>query len=367
MGLFSSNKNFLGIDIGSTSIKIVELAKHKSKPKLVSYGFADQLSNLLADNSPQAQMKASGLIEKILAQSKIGTRRAVTALPNFYVFSSVINVPVTTRKSLQDTIRWEAKKIVPMNLDEVILDWKILNEADLAIIKNDEKKRKAGQRKITRGEEIAKTVEVLITAAPRNLVQKYINIFKLAAVNLSSLETESFALARSLLSDYSESVMILDIGSLASDIMIIEQGIPVITRSIDVGGKSVTQAIERSLKVDFKRAEQLKQDIGIMEQYYAEGISRVIAGTFSSVVNEINYTIDLYKNRGKKIARIILSGGSSYLAGLPQYFQNTLKIDAHVGDPWHKVSYAPDLQPVIEEIGPRFAVAIGLALRDIDI
>ena len=148
MGLFSSNKNFLGIDIGSTSIKIVELAKHKSKPKLVSYGFADQLSNLLADNSPQAQMKAGGLIEKILAQSKITTRRAVTALPNFYVFSSVINVPVTTRKSLQEKPITFADQSLMMRYAEELIKRKFGFDINLLLKESKLLKMKKEQRKL---------------------------------------------------------------------------------------------------------------------------------------------------------------------------------------------------------------------------
>lgn len=361
MSLFSKNKNFLGIDIGSTSIKAVELTKSKSRARLLTYGFADKVTNLLQDNSPKAQIKIANLLEQIVKQSKITCRKAVTALPNFYVFSSVITVPITSKKSLQDTVKWEAKKIVPMNLEDVILDWKVLNEEDLKVIK----KEKNSKKEIKHDDEKAHNIEILLTAAPRNLVQKYLNIFRLAKINLSSLETESFALSRSLLSENDEAVIILDIGSIASDIMIIEDNIPVISRSIDVGGKTITQAIERHLNIDFKRAEQFKRDIGILNQSN-KNISQIIEMAFNSVVNEINYTVDLYKNRNKKINRVVLSGGTAYLAGLSEYLTKTLQIETHVGNPWHKITYSEELQPLIEEIGPRFAVAIGLALRDFE-
>ena len=184
-------------------------------------------------------------------------------------------------------------------------------------------------------------VEVLITAAPKTLVEKYLAIFKYAKLNLLSLETESFALARALVGADSATVMIIDLGAVSTDIMIIENGVPVISRSIDVGGQTITTALCEHLGVDEKRAEQFKRDVGMSQgQQETEGMSRMIESTFQSVVNEIHYSLDLYRNRNKgSVEKVILAGGSSFLVGVSDYLERVLSLPVYIGDALQQVSY----------------------------
>ena len=208
---------------------------------------------------------------------------------------------------------------------------------------------------------------MLITAAPKTLVEKYLAIFKYAKLNLLSLETESFALARALVGADSATVMIIDLGAVSTDIMIIENGVPVISRSIDVGGQTITTALCEHLGVDEKRAEQFKRDVGMSQgQQETEGMSRMIESTFQSVVNEIHYSLDLYRNRNKgSVEKVILAGGSSFLVGVSDYLERVLSLPVYIGDAWQQVSYPEELRSVLSELAPRFSIAIGLALREL--
>jgi type IV pilus assembly protein PilM len=212
-------------------------------------------------------------------------------------------------------------------------------------------------------------IKILLTAAPKNLVEKYIRIFKAAGLKLLSLETEAFALERSLGGNASQPVMIIDIGSVSSDVVIIDRGVPVLTRSIDTGGVTITQAVMKSLNVDLKRAEQFKRDIGFSSSGPGD-LPEIIKTTINPIINEVKYCLDIYftqQSEGEthSLEKIILTGGSAFLPDLVNYLNQLLEIKVIIGDPWDKVIYPLELKPVLQELAPRFSVAVGLAMREI--
>ena len=163
-------------------------------------------------------------------------------------------------------------------------------------------------------------------------------------------------------------IMIVDLGSIVTNISVIVNGVPILNRSIDVGGLTITKAIADSLNVSLARAEQFKYDIGMNPERLGQGsVPKTIETALSPIVDELRYSLNIYKNQGQKsIEKIILTGGSSLLLNLPQYLQTALGLRVFLGDPWARVVYPEDLKPVLDEVGSRFSVAIGLAMRDIE-
>ena len=296
-----------------------------------------------------------------------------------------------TRNDLSSAVKWEAKKFIPFPIENMILDWKIINQDgnsqqgdqlsdaldnrtglskffNKSKIKSDEMKL---DDKPKQGDNFIKTEskfnKILLTAAPKNLVSIYVEIFKELGLNLFSLEVESFAMTRSLISDNKTCAMIVDIGSVTTDVCVTENGLPILNRSIEVGGNVMTESIAKSLNISFDRAEQFKQDFGLtMSNKEINNIPKAIEETLSPMVNEIKYVFDLYRRQGSgKIDSVILSGGSAYLPSLVDYLSKVLNTNVHIGDAWHKVMYPKELKPVLDEVGPRFSVAVGLALRGI--
>jgi len=249
------------------------------------------------------------------------------------------------------------------------LDWEVLKEDSLAA-------KVAGANAVSKppsakGEPTAastKDMKVLLTAAPKNLVQRYMDIFKAADLQLVALETEAFSLERSLIGHDKAPIMIVDIGAVATDIVVFSEGIPMLTRSIDVGGDTITKTIASTLRVSNERAEQFKRDFFIATQGTPDSnIPKAIEFVVSSITNEIRYVLNLYQNQGtgRSIEKLILGGGSAFLTNLPEYFTKLLNIQTYIGDPWARVSYPVELKPVWNEIGPRFGVAVGLGLRQL--
>lgn len=353
MATFNPKQSFLGIDIGTSSIKAVQVGNDNGRPRLMTYGYVEEQTDIVKSDAAASQDHVIATLKTLIREMHASTTRVVAALPSFTVFSSIISLPVMTQKELNSAVRWEAKKFVPMPIDDLVLDWKLL--------------KTPGSPAQASADRAPKNLRVLITAAPKSLVKRYIDVFKAAGLVLDNLETESLALERSLVGTDPAPAMIVDIGAVATNIAIMVDGIPLINRSIDVGGETITKSIGQSMTVDHDRAEQFKRDFGLStSQQNISQVPKTIEFIVSSIVNEIRFVLNLYRNQGTgPIEKIILAGGSSFLVNLPAYLEKTLSIKTFIGDPWARIVYPVELQPVLQEIGPRFAVAIGLAMRDV--
>lgn len=345
--------SYLGVDLGTGSLKVVELENVAGRARLVTYGLVEVETNVSRDDAAGSQEEIADIFKSLLLKAGTRSRQAVAALPNFSVFSSVISLPELGAKELAEAIQWEAKKFVPMPIENVVLDWKVL----------DGGKNPAAPRPDSK-----KMARILLTAAPKHLVERYVNIFKLAGLNLLSLETESFALGRSLVGNDPAPILIADVGSLTTDLTVVEGGVPVLARSIDVGGKTVTRAIAASLGIDEDRAEQFKRDVGMGAALAgpSDGVGQMIQASFAAVVNEMKYSLGLYQGQGRnKIEKILITGGSAFLPSLPEFLTQSLGVKAFVANPWARVSYPKDLTEALDQLGPRMATVVGLAMREI--
>ncbi len=351
MALLSNSASYMGIDIGSTGIKIVELKKESGKIKLVNYGFSENEESEIVDwqNNPELSAK---VIKKIIREAGISAQSAISALPTFSVFSSILNLSNVSKKDIASAIHWEAKKVIPLPLEDMILDWK---EIDTSLKEENKKKN-------------VNNIKVLLTGAPRILVKKYIEIFKLAKINLLSLETETFSLIRSLLGNDKSTIMLVEVGASTTDVSVVDSIIPILNRSIDVGGEKITEAISKNLNISLDKSEQFKYDLGVSAiASPGSKAPQAIIDAVSPVVNEIKYAINHFQDKNnKKIEKIVLSGGSALLPDLTKYLAKILDMKVIIGDPWSRISYPKELKPLLQEIGPRLAVAIGLAIRELE-
>ncbi len=386
LNLFKTKiSSFLGIDIGTDSIKLVELESVAGRPRLVTYGMVEIESSIAGSgDSPDAAVdnqKIAETLAALLKKTGARSRSAVAALPNFSVFSSVISLPKLGDKQLAEAVQWEAKKFVPMPIENVVLDWKILNEetreAGAGDLSGQEKAAQEAQKltvaQADQNSNLAKCktiAQILLTAAPRHLVERYVAVFKLAGISLLSLETESFALARCLVGNEAGAILIADVGALTTDVTVVKKGVPVFSRSINVGGGTVTRAIADSMGIATERAEQFKRDTGMARSSSAagaaSGVAKVIQQSFSPVISEMKYTLEREQHAGAPIEKILLTGGSAFLSSLDSHISESLGVKVFIANPWARVSYPKDLGGVLDQIAPRMGVAVGLAMREIE-
>jgi len=383
MSLFSSSSSYLGVDIDSHSIKIVELANDKGRPRLVTYGYFDHdLEKKFSDKDEAMRKEAAAIILEICKKARTTSKTVISGLPAFSVFSSVLTLPAMSKKELGQAIKWEAKKVIPLSLDDMILHWDVLDDkfggvaesgqtaqtqnTSLPNAGGGEGQKAGGLLHISRNKDL-KSTKILLTAAPKDMVFRYIDIFKETGLTLLSLDTEQFAFIRSLIGRDISTIMVVDIDFAVTNISVIQGGIPFLNRSINVGGLTITKAVANSLNINLKRAEQFKYDIGLTHAENAPtDIPKTIEQAIAPIIDEIKYSMNLFKSQGKEnIEKVILTGGSSLLANLPNYLSNTLSMKVFLGDPWARVMYPEELKPALQEIGPRFSVAIGLAMKEI--
>lgn len=350
MSLFSfGNDNlFLGIDIGDSSLKMVELRKKNHKIYLSNYAFSENVSEVNFTKIDDINYLAQ-VILKVRQEAGITATKVTASLPTFAVFSSIINLFNVDKKNLAVAINEEAKKVIPLPLEEMILDWKVIPGVDGKIP--------------SRG-----NMRVFITGSPKKLVRKYIDVFKKANLNLVSLETETFSLVRSLVGDDKETIMIVEIGANSTDIFIVKESIPVLNRSLSVCSSTITSALAEKLGMTFAQAEQFKLDLSVsLSKEDQDELPRLVAKTIEPIVTEIQYLLDFFRSQnGGQVEKIILSGGGSMLLNLDAYLSKRLDIKVIVGDSWNRVSYPEELRPVLSEIGAKLSVAVGLAMREIE-
>ncbi len=350
MGIFSfgSDNLFLGIDIGDSSLKMVELKKRGRRIQLSNYAFSENVSEINFNKVEDINYLAQA-ISKVIKEAGIKARRATVSLPTFAVFSSIINIVNADKKNLSRSVSEEAKKVIPLPLEEMILDWKVIPDKNGRIP--------------TSG-----NMQVFLTGSPKKLVRKYLDVFKQANIILASLETETFSLVRSLVGDDKEPVMIVEIGANSTDLSIVKDSIPVLNRSLTVCAATVTKILSEKLGIDYTQAEQFKLDLSfaLNNEESQEELPRLITTALEPIVTEMRYLSDFYQTQNiKPLEKIVLSGGGSLFLNLAEYFSQRLDTKVIIGDPWNRIVYPQEIKPVLQEVGPKLAVAIGLAMREI--
>lgn len=369
MALFGSSKpkSYLGVDIGVGGMKLIELANEKGRARLLTYAYSERPLGEQGQALLDDPKTAADLLTKMVKQSGASTTQAVSSLPQHAVFQAVVSIPkMKDVKQMKALVEAQVAKLSAIPITDMIIDSRPLVETKEE--KKEEVKSKSAAIVQALGEtKERETMRVLVTGASKTLVQKYVEIFKLAKLNLVALETESLALIRSLIGHDRATIMMIDVGAMRTNITVVERGIPALARSVNVGGAILTKQIAEQMGLSLDQAEQMKLDLGKGE---AQGIPPSVEAVLQPILTEINFCIGEYARQdgtdGRKVEKVILTGGSAQLPGVVAYLSGKLNMNVYIGDPWARVAVPEQLRPVLDEIGPRFAVSVGLAMRDIE-
>lgn len=350
---FLSNKkdNFIGVDFGTSSIKIIELTSKNGKPYLENYGSFDLagiVESANGNNEPilnsyedRMRLALKSLIEKMKIKGDV----AFAAIPGFNGLVILVEFPAMKEDEIERAVEFEAHKYIPASIDEISLSWEIVK-------KNDADKKN----------EADSSIEVLLVAAPKREVSRYGGFFADSGLNMEAIELETFSISRALIGNRPGNFIIVDIGSRSTNLILVENGSIVVNRSITAGGEDITKSIAESLNVSRQRAESFKQEnkdfINSKESAITIPILELINGEVKRMLNVYNE-----KNKDNGVESIILSGGTSAMFGLDKYFSETLGIKVEKGDPWKNLEYDKRLEDSVKKMGASFSVAIGLAMR----
>ena len=360
----SKENGILGVDIGVGGIKLVELLEKGKRAHLGTYGFTSgslgvEKKTIEEEAAPEQKAKAqaahdeaeikrlSSVLRELVKKCGIKSKQAVASIPISSVFSAVISIARPEEsEQLEGLVRQEAKKLLSVPIEEVVLDHSVLEDVFADI------------------EEVRKTqMKVLVSAAPRKAIARYTSIFKQAGLTLKSLESESFALVHSLVGNDPAGIIILDMGASRSNLYLVRGKVPLLHRSVNIGGQQFTEILMEKLGVTEEEAEQIKIDMAMKRE--GDHLLDVFKPVADPIVQEIKYHLQLFEKQLGGAARpekIILTGGSSLLPHLDTYLEDYFKIRVYVGDPWARVIYPEPLKMTLDSLGPRFGIAIGLAL-----
>ncbi len=371
MGLFGNKiESYIGVDIGAEGIKLVELRRTKARPQLWTYGIAEEKIAIHATATETAPLSPTGktmskksvlseadefsaeradhyglLLKDLIKKAKVVGQRAASSLPVSHVFHTIINLPQVPEKEIDKLVRAEVAKVLPQSLD------------DMQIV----------YQPVPLSEELKKHyIRLLVTAAPKNMVMFYTRIFQQAGLSLQELETEAFALARSLVGKDEALTMVVDIGAERTNFSLIDKGLPMTQRSLQLGGSILDSVIAERLGVNLKQAQLLKHDVSNISS--ALVTSEPFIRFLEPLAKEIQYHFDLYLsqtgNENRKPEKIILTGGAAQFPPVVEYLKTQFPVRVFVGDPWARVLYQDGLKPLLHDLAPRMAVSIGLALRN---
>jgi type IV pilus assembly protein PilM len=347
-------KSVLGVDIGSSSLKVVQLRKEKGKAVLETYGELSlgpygggevgQATNLSAEQITET-------LVDLLRESKVTTKSCGVSIPFARSFLTLVKLPYRADPKEQKTvIEFEARKYIPVPTSEVQLDWFIVPDANPS--QKNEKKSEVGE-----------TVEVLLVAVHNDELSMLQKVMSGAGLAASFYEIEIFSTIRATVDEPVKPVMVLDVGAASTKTYVIEHGVVALSHSISAGSQDITRAIAVSNNLSIARAEALKKEKGLMAGSTFSSPELV----FSRIFSEARLVLLQYETAHKRsITSIILTGGGGVTKELGTYAKSTFAIDVHVANPFVKTEAPAFMRSVLEEIGPEFAVAVGLALRKLE-
>lgn len=339
---------------------MVEITVTEGKSFLTNYAWMPIESLLKQEGQAGSLFEVTfpKCIKRMLSSAHFKGKNTYVSIPAFGGLITLIDFPQMPKEDIEQAIKFEAHKYIPISLEEVAISWDIVGEIDgsAGAPKNQENQNTNDSEN---GE--GKKIQVLLVAASKNKVVKYENLVKNIGLRLKSIEIEVFSMANSLVGNDQGNFVIIDIGSRVCNIILISKGIILSNRNIDSGGNDLTRTIATSMNIDEERAEDLK----ISGKNFFSKESSINFPSLEMIIGETTRLIDasVKKQQIDKIDSIILSGGSGKLTGLTEYLGSTLGINAIIGNPLGRVGYDRRLQPVIEKIQTNFSVCIGLALR----
>lgn len=349
-------KNFLGVDIGSSSIRLVEISKKRELYNLDNYG---EMGLEHFNRKPFRSFKKNGIklskkdiaknIIKIIREAEISTKNVCFSIPDFGSFFTSITLPIMDKDEIPQAVKYQARPYIPLPLEDITLDWSIIE-----------------------GKPSETELKILVVAIPNDVVNHYREVASFASLNLKFLEPEVFSLARSITRTGEQKgvVGLIDMGSTSTTCSVLENNVVKMSHSFSIAGNELTEVISRSLNIDRAEAEKVKRREGLLpddELKIPKGSRNLLLPLIGSILEETKKAFrSFYVQEGKEVEKVIISGGLSMMPGLKEFLTVELERPVILADPFLGIQAPPTLTKTLKNIGPYYGVAIGLALKGLE-
>lgn len=345
MKLFKGVGDFFGLDIGTGSVRVVQLNSHgNGKYSLKHFGYAAIDYQTAMADSDTSRKKLGEVILTVVGQSGIKTKNVVIGLPSAKTFTTVIDVPNQSYEELQKTMKYQVDQYVPMAIDEAKVDWAFLGPSAAAVDKQ----------------------EVLLASVPNEFAEERLEFIESLGFNVIAAEPDQIAMTRSLnLSDGQSANFIVDLGEQTTDLAIVYGGSPRLVRSLPTGLQTMVRAAVQNLNVKDDQARQFILKFGLAPDKIEGRVYQAIEGVLDGFTSELSKSIKFFQTKypNVPIARIIASGYAGVIPMMNNYIANKTNMTTTIGSPWSSIALTQQQQQELSVIGSEFAVAVGLAQR----
>jgi type IV pilus assembly protein PilM len=348
--MWGKKKDVIGLDIGGSSIKMVELKEDKNGYKLQNLAISPLPPEAIVDGALMDSATIIDTIRDVIAASNTKSKDVVTSVSGHSVIVKKISLPFMTEAELEESIQWEAERYIPFDINDVNIDFQIFGST----------------------QENPEVMDVILVAAKKDIINDYVSVIMESGLNPVIIDLDSFALENMLTINYElgdgGTVAIANVGATVTNINIIRNNTSAFTRDIFKGGNQMTEEIQRQLRADHEEAEKIK--VGTKVDLSSQAIIQNVLKTASeSLAVEIGNSLDFFQSTStyEKISKLYLSGGGSKIKDFDVILQQQIGIPVEVVNPFKRIDYSGrdfDLE-YLREIGPIMAVGVGLASRKV--
>jgi len=343
-------KKFVGVDIGTSSIKIVEISRWGGGRTLENYGeieskslFEEQFNTFDKNTHLLSEQFVAKVIKAVLKEAGIDTKSAVFSLSGFSTFFTSFDLPPMTKKEIPEAVKFTAPKHVPLPIQETTLDWYLIEG-------------EPGNKK--------SHLKILVAAIPNEVVESYRNTAKEAGLELYALESEVFGMARSVIKKDKENACIVNIGAQSSSVSIVENGILKKSYSSEFSSNKMTHSIATSLNIEKEEAEKIKKKEGLKKEGNVKSSLVILIDPFLTEIKKV--LSGFGREKEMSIEKIYLTGGGGKLPGLKEYMNENLGKKTIIPNVFSGILTPPVISETLKEMSPRFSVAVGAALQGLE-
>jgi type IV pilus assembly protein PilM len=346
---FRRTKSVVGLDIGSSAVKAVELKPAGKAYRVVAFGSEPVPADSIVDGAIIDGAAVADAIRRLFERRSIKTREVAASLSGNAVIVKKITLPMMTEGELAESIYWEAEQYIPFDIQDVNLDYQLLESGEAASAKG--------------------TMDVLLVAAKKEKIADYTGVIAQAGRTAVVVDVDAFALQNAFEVNYGVTpdaiVVLMNVGASAININILSGDQSLFTRDISIGGNAYTEAVQKELNLPFDQAERAKKGEPV-EGLAFDDVKPVLHAMTENVLLEVQKTFDFFKATAAsdRIDRVLMSGGGCAVDGFAAAIEERFSMPVELFDPFKRVAFDPKLNlPPAEQIAPTVAVAMGLALR----
>ncbi|OHA22851.1 MAG: hypothetical protein A3G52_03835 [Candidatus Taylorbacteria bacterium RIFCSPLOWO2_12_FULL_43_20] len=367
----------LGVDIGPSSIKLVQLRKEKGKAVLETYGalalgpYAGVDVGRATHLSPE---KVAEALVDILKEANTTTKKSGMSIPMSSSLITLVELPTSDDKQIAEMMPIEARKFVPVPISEVALDWWVLPREDKIWTREDEEEKKekteqvsaqgAKQNPVPASVEKNEKSQVLLVVIHNDALREMREVIRYSQLESSFFEIEIFSTIRAVLDEEINPILIFDMGAGTTKLYIVERGILKNSHIVDRGSQDITLGLSRAMGINIGEAENLKRTKGMDITEENKDLKEVMLSTLNYIFSEANRLLLNYrKKHNKNVAKVIVTGGGSGLKGFVKLAEENFQVEVAAADPFSKVEAPAFLANILKQAGPEFSVSVGLALR----